>query len=172
MFFRNIFSLWLCPFCLVIQFFSSPPQRPMTSDFKGFLYQILSIQLLSYLNSWERASISLLMFSAKQGNYWYYFWYDAVLDWGLKPGPPALWASTLLLSINCTDKTVTNRTHTTAAKLYEKWAHQKLLFLVSSWVKGVWIWRVPRYYQHHSRIGGTFSAIKPLMQPFTTNLYM
>ena len=41
-------------------FFSSPPQRPMTSDFEGFLYQILSITLFSYLNSWERASISLL----------------------------------------------------------------------------------------------------------------
>ena len=39
--------------------FSSPPQRPMTSDFEGFLYQILSITIFSYLNSWERASISL-----------------------------------------------------------------------------------------------------------------
>ena len=39
--------------------FSSPPQQPMTSDFEGFLYQILSITLLSYLNSWERASIFL-----------------------------------------------------------------------------------------------------------------
>ena len=37
--------------------FSSPPQRPMTPDFEGFLYQILSIALFSYLNSWERASI-------------------------------------------------------------------------------------------------------------------
>ena len=37
--------------------FSSPPQRPMTSDFEGFLYQILSIALFSYLNSRERASI-------------------------------------------------------------------------------------------------------------------
>ena len=30
--------------------FSSPPQRPMTSDFEGFLYQILSISLFSYFN--------------------------------------------------------------------------------------------------------------------------
>ena len=51
--------------------FSSSRQRPMTSDFKGFLYQILSITLFSYLNYWERASISL--FNAKQGNYWYHF---------------------------------------------------------------------------------------------------
>ena len=32
-------------------FFSSPPQWPMTSDFEGFLYQILSITFFSYLNS-------------------------------------------------------------------------------------------------------------------------
>ena len=31
--------------------FASPPQRPMTSDFEGYLYQILSITLFSYLNS-------------------------------------------------------------------------------------------------------------------------
>ena len=31
--------------------FSSPPQWPMTSNFEGFLYQILSITLFSYLNS-------------------------------------------------------------------------------------------------------------------------
>ena len=40
------------------------------------------------------------MLSAKQGNYWYHFyyvWYDSVLNWGLNPGPPALEASTLTL---------------------------------------------------------------------------
>ena len=36
--------------------FSSPPQCPMTFDFEGF-HQILSITLISYINSWERASI-------------------------------------------------------------------------------------------------------------------
>ena len=39
-----------CRFCVVIRFLS-PPQRPMTTDFEGFLYQILSITLFSYLNS-------------------------------------------------------------------------------------------------------------------------
>ena len=43
-------------FCVVIRFFI-PPQRPMTSDFKGFLYQILSITSFSYLNYWERVTI-------------------------------------------------------------------------------------------------------------------
>ena len=31
--------------------FSPLPQRPMTSDFEGFLYQIVSITLFSYFNS-------------------------------------------------------------------------------------------------------------------------
>ena len=38
--------------------FSSPPQRPMTSDFEGFFYtRSYPLHLFSYLNSWERASI-------------------------------------------------------------------------------------------------------------------
>ena len=37
------------------------------------------------------------MLSAKQGNYWYHLWYDAVLDWALNQGPPALEARTLPL---------------------------------------------------------------------------
>ena len=37
------------------------------------------------------------MLSATQGNHWYHFWYDAVLDWGLNPGPSAIEASTLPL---------------------------------------------------------------------------
>ena len=43
-------AFYFCRFCVVIRLFSSPPQRPMTSDFEGFLYQILSITLFSYLN--------------------------------------------------------------------------------------------------------------------------
>ena len=38
-------------------FFPSPPQRPMTSNFEGFLFHIVSITFLSYLNSSERTSI-------------------------------------------------------------------------------------------------------------------
>ena len=37
--------------------FSSLPQRPMNSDYEGFLYQILSITFFNFHNSWERASI-------------------------------------------------------------------------------------------------------------------
>ena len=57
--FFSFFSVWLSSVLRGHSVFSSPPQRPMTSDFEGFLYQILSITLLSYLNLWERASISL-----------------------------------------------------------------------------------------------------------------
>ena len=48
-----------CRFCVINLFFSSPPQRPMTSDSEGFPSQMLSITVLSYLYSSERASISL-----------------------------------------------------------------------------------------------------------------
>ena len=48
----------------------------MTSDFEGFsipdfIYSIC----FPYINSSERASISLLMLSAKQGNYLFHFYH-------------------------------------------------------------------------------------------------
>ena len=47
-----------CRFCVVIRFCSSPPQRPMTSNFEGIFYpRFYPLQLFLYLNSWERASI-------------------------------------------------------------------------------------------------------------------
>ena len=60
------------------------------------------LHLFSYLNSWERASIfPFLMFSAKQGNYWYHFnnvfGMTRSLTEELNPGPPALEASTIPL---------------------------------------------------------------------------
>ena len=76
--------------------FSSPPQRPITSDCEGFLYQILSITLFSYLNSWERAIISLFQcWVLNKGTTWYHF-----LVWlgpWLRIEPPTLKASTLPL---------------------------------------------------------------------------
>ena len=54
-------------------FFSSPPQRPMTSDFEGFSipdfihYIYFSILIL------EKEPV-FPYFSAKQGNYWYHFY--------------------------------------------------------------------------------------------------
>ena len=84
------------------RFFHPRHNGQWTPTLKDFLSQILSITFFSYLNSWERASISLLMLSVKQGNYWYHFllslWYDAVLVGGLNPEPPALEASTLPLA--------------------------------------------------------------------------
>ena len=56
-FFIFNFSVWLLSVLRGHSVVSSQPKRPMTSDFEGFIYQIISITLFSYLNSWERASI-------------------------------------------------------------------------------------------------------------------
>ena len=87
---------------MVIRYFTSPPQWPMTSNFEGFLYQRsypLHYFLILIL---EKEPVFLFsMLSAEQGNYWYHFYngfgMKAVLDWGLNPGPPTLDASTLPL---------------------------------------------------------------------------
>ena len=59
------------------------------------------LHLFSYLNSWERASISLFNVQCYTRELLVSFskrlWYDTVLDWGLNPWPPALEASTLPL---------------------------------------------------------------------------
>ena len=80
--------------------FSSPPQRPMTFDFEGFsIPDCIRYIYFPILILQKEPVFPFLMFSAKQGNYLVPFlkrlWYDAVLDWGLNPGPPALEASTL-----------------------------------------------------------------------------
>ena len=73
----------------------------MTSDFEGFLYQFYPIHCCPIFFLQKEPVFPFLMSSAKQGNYWYHCYnvltYDAVLDWGLNPGPPALEASTLPL---------------------------------------------------------------------------
>ena len=46
-----------CWFCVVIRFFHPRHNGQWPPTSKDFLYQILSITLFSYLNSWERASI-------------------------------------------------------------------------------------------------------------------
>ena len=70
--------------------FSTPPQRPMTSDFEGFLSQIVSITFYSYPYS-ERASISQFNVECQKREllvpFLKHLWYDAVLDWGLNQGP-------------------------------------------------------------------------------------
>ena len=75
-------------------FFSSPPQRPMTSDFEGFSIPDFIDYIYFPILILEKEPVFLiLMLSAKQGNYLVPFlsplWYDAVLNWGLNLGPPA-----------------------------------------------------------------------------------
>ena len=66
----------LCWYCEVILFFIPATtandlqlRRTFIPDFIHYFFCPI------YLKSWERASISLLMFSAKQENYWYHFYY-------------------------------------------------------------------------------------------------
>ena len=73
----------------------------MTSDFEGFSIQDFIHYIYFPILILEKEPVfPFSMLSAKQGNYWYHcirLWYDAVLDWGLNPVPPALEASTLPL---------------------------------------------------------------------------
>ena len=72
----------------------------MTSDFEGFsIPDFIHYIYFPNLILEKEPVFPYLMFGAKQGNYWYHFYnvYDAVLDWGLNPRPPALEASILPL---------------------------------------------------------------------------
>ena len=54
----SFFSVWLLSVLRGHSVFSSPPQRPMTSNFEGFsIPDFIHCILFSYLNFWERASI-------------------------------------------------------------------------------------------------------------------
>ena len=94
-----MFSVRLLSVLRLHSVFSSPPQPPMTSDFEGFsIPDFIHYIYFPVLILEKEPVFSFFMFSALQGNYWYQrLWYDAVLDWGLNPGPPALEASTLPL---------------------------------------------------------------------------
>ena len=98
---KKLFSVRLLSVLHGHSFFSSPPQRPMTSDFKGFPIPDF-IHYIYFPNSWDRASIfSFWMFSAKQGHYWYHFYnvfgMTRSLTWDWTRDVPALEASTIPL---------------------------------------------------------------------------
>ena len=68
----------------------------MTSDFEGFsIPDFIHYIYFPILILEKEPVFHFLMFSAKQGNYWYHFY--NVLDCGLNPGPPPFKASTLPL---------------------------------------------------------------------------
>ena len=55
--------------------FSSPPLRQMTSDFEGFSIPDFIHYIYFPILILEKESVfPFLMFSAKQGNYWYHFY--------------------------------------------------------------------------------------------------
>ena len=80
-------------------FFSSPAQQPMTSDFEGFSFPDFIHYIYFPILILEKASIFPIECSVlnKGTTGTIFIWYDAVLDLGLNPGPPALEASTLPL---------------------------------------------------------------------------
>ena len=71
----------------------------MASDFEGFsIPDFIHYIYFPILILEKEPVFPFLMFSAKQGNYWYHF-YNVFgmmrsLTWRLNPGPPALEAST------------------------------------------------------------------------------
>ena len=69
-----MFSILLCHFCVVIRVFSAPPKQPMTSDFEGFKSKIYPLLYFPTLILEKEPEFLFLMFSAKQGNYWYHFY--------------------------------------------------------------------------------------------------
>ena len=54
---KTTFSVRLLSVLRGQSFFSSPPQRPMTSDFEGFSMPDLIHYIIFYLNSWEMLSL-------------------------------------------------------------------------------------------------------------------
>ena len=86
---------------MVIRFFHPRHNAQWPPTSKNFYPRFYPLHFLSYLYSAERASISLFNVECQTRELLVPFllrlWYDAVLDWGLNPGPPALEASTLPL---------------------------------------------------------------------------
>ena len=70
-----------CRFFVVISFFSSPPQRPMTSDFYTRSYPLHYFLIL--ILEKEPVLFPFSMLSAKQGHYWYHFYNIFGMTWSL-----------------------------------------------------------------------------------------
>jgi len=70
----------------------------MTSDFEGFsITDFIHYIYFPILILEKEPEIPFLMFSAKQGNYWYHSYNVFGMTRSLNPGPPALEASTIPL---------------------------------------------------------------------------
>ena len=89
-----------CPFCMVIRFFHPRHNGEWPPTLKDFYTRSYPLHYFLILILRKSQFFPFSMLSAKLRYYWYHLihlWYDAVLDWGLNPGPPALEASTLPL---------------------------------------------------------------------------
>ena len=63
-----------CLFCMVIWFFSPATTANDLRLWRIFYPRFYPLQLFSYLNSWQRASISLFNVECHTRNYWYHFY--------------------------------------------------------------------------------------------------
>ena len=100
-FLKKILAFNFCRFCVVIWFFH-PCHTVNDLQLRRIFYlRFYPLHVFFYLNSWERASISLInvqcLTRALLVPFLYCLWYGAVLDCWLNLGPPALEASTLPL---------------------------------------------------------------------------
>ena len=103
---EHIFFIFLflafdfCRFCVVIRFFFIPATTANDLWLRRISIPIYQLHYFLILILEKEPVFPFLMLNAKQRKHWYHFyslWYDAVLDWGLNPGPPALEASPLPL---------------------------------------------------------------------------
>ena len=88
-----------CWFC-VVSCFSSPPQQEMTSNFKRIpISDLIHYYFCLILILPKEPVFPFLMLSAKQGNYWYYFYIVFVMTrsltgdctWDVLHSKPALY---------------------------------------------------------------------------------
>ena len=91
-------TIVVCAFCLFRRYLTRELIWHTLIFHKALKDRIIAFLAFSFSFFRERASVSLLMLSAKQGNHWYqvqHLWYDAIRYRGLNFGPPALGTSTL-----------------------------------------------------------------------------
>ena len=104
---------WLCRFCVVIWVFHPCHNGQWPLTWKDLHPRSYPLHLFSYLNSWESASTPLFNVECQTREPLVPFWYDAVLDCGLNPGPPTLKVRILPLGYwgglnSCDKKSITS----------------------------------------------------------------
>ena len=122
-------ALDFCRFCVVIRVFSSPPQRPMTSDFEGFSIPDFIHYIYFPILILEKETVfPFSMFSAKQGNYVVAIFITSLLwrgPWvGIEPG---------------TSRTRWLHSTTRLSRRYIKLIGRRIQPKIQSWIINSWM---------------------------------